>query len=108
MTDQVITNHDLCKDCGLCCESFSLAGDSPQDERTEKWVWADIFEVGYNDEPKSRYSCIFFDPEKRQCLDYDNRPSVCSEYPSYKVGEKKDSAESNCPLYAELMTQAAA
>lgn len=32
------------------------------------------------------YECRHYDPDNRACLNYENRPEVCSEYPWYGEG----------------------
>ena len=61
-----------CTGCGGCCNPVVIPRESVTKTRIKtepKWVFF--------------YECRHYNIETRQCLDYENRPSICRGFPWY-------------------------
>lgn len=99
-------------DCGSCCDPVSLSQDQvdrvfafgpaqPQGE----WIKDHWAPVGPNRRGDGvSLMCINYDVETRRCLDYDNRPPVCRDFPWYRKepGFNVIDLDSVCGYKAEL------
>lgn len=108
-------NHDVCVDCGNCCQLFWInkgargnITDPKYSDRTKKWITEGIEPVSIdeaialdliNETPEGikkyassawtgmLFRCTLFDMETKRCTDYDNRPSACSRFPNHIKSE---------------------
>lgn len=78
---------------GHCCRNFYLPlGPLELHERQSRikdgtYIAEMVVYLGkdFEGHPGHRYTCRHLDAESGNCLDYPNRPAMCSEYPYEKV-----------------------
>lgn len=75
-----------CSNCGVCCTETEMLLSKKDIVRLEKIGFSESFFVHYDKQGyavlknKAGY-CVFYDPQKKQCKVYVNRPSGCRVYP---------------------------
>ena len=119
-----ISDHDLCADCGICCQVFfkgKHSGDTANlSARNKRWVEQEMVSITpdeaialdllaftpeqileYTAEGEELARCILLDPDTNRCTDYENRPSGCVNYPTYCETKQ----HKHCPLHDLILTE---
>jgi uncharacterized protein len=75
-----------CSNCGVCCTETEMLLSKKDIARVEKIGFSQNFFIHFDKQGyailknKAGY-CVFYDPQKKQCKIYLNRPSGCRVYP---------------------------
>jgi len=82
-----------CSNCGVCCTETEMLLSEKDIARLEKKGFSKTRFVKYGSQGyaqlRNRHGyCVFYDPEKRQCNVYADRPSGCRVYPVILDEEK--------------------
>lgn len=82
-----------CSNCGVCCTETEMLLSQKDIDRLVKRGFSKGFFVkvdreGYAQLRNREGYCVFYDPKKRQCNVYDDRPSGCRVYPVIVDEEK--------------------
>lgn len=97
--------------CGSCCDPVSLSHETANRlyafgpaQPQAAWAWEHWSPVAPDGNDGVHLVCINYDPQSRACLDYDNRPPVCREFPFYgrDPNEKLNTLSRVCGYQAEL------
>ena len=90
-----------CSNCGVCCTETEMLLSKKDIERLEKKGFRKIQFVHYDKHGYAQLKnrdgyCVFYNPKKRQCNVYVDRPSGCRVYPVIFDEEKGVVLDSIC------------
>ena len=82
-----------CSNCGVCCTETEMLLSEKDIKRLEKKGFSKNYFVKYDKQGYAQLKnregyCVFYDPKKRQCNVYADRPSGCRVYPVILDEEK--------------------
>ena len=82
-----------CSNCGVCCTETEMLLSEKDITRLVKKGFSKNYFVKYDKQGYAQLKnregyCVFYDPKKRQCNVYTDRPSGCRVYPVILDEEK--------------------
>jgi len=82
-----------CSNCGICCTETEMLLSEKDIARLEKKGFSKNYFVKYDKQGYAQLKnqegyCIFYNPKKRQCNVYADRPAGCRVYPVIMDEEK--------------------
>ena len=82
-----------CSNCGVCCTETEMLLSEKDITRLEKKGFSKNYFVKYDKQGYAQLKnregyCVFYNPKKRQCNVYADRPSGCRVYPVILDEEK--------------------
>ncbi len=82
-----------CSNCGVCCTETEMLLSEKDITRLEKKGFSKNYFVKYEKQGYAQLKnregyCVFYNPKKRQCNIYADRPSGCRVYPVILDEEK--------------------
>ena len=82
-----------CSNCGICCTETEMLLSEKDIARLEKKGFSKNYFVKYDNQGYAQLKnregyCVFYNPKKRQCNIYADRPSGCRVYPVILDEEK--------------------
>ncbi len=82
-----------CSNCGVCCTETEMLLSEKDITRLEKKGFSKNYFVKYDKQGYAQLKnregyCVFYNPKKRQCNIYADRPSGCRVYPVILDEEK--------------------
>ena len=106
MIGKQYTRHGQCRGCGNCCKNISVKHGKKVIKSLEqfealqrKFPIYRMFKVIDQAKTGLIFQCIYLNEKTGRCIDYENRPPICRNYPNEIIFKLGGSLSDQCGFY---------